>query len=519
MKKILGDILVKKIQPIYRKLLSKTKELIILQNIQSLILWDMETKMPPKGVEQRSQQLALLSRIEHKMSISPQIGRLINKIKESPKYEELDNFQKRNFYLIQKNYEEKIHLPEKLVTETSRQQVITVNCWKKAKNKKDFKILKPELEKLVELNKKIAEILMKVKKTTTPYNALIDNFEPKSNTKIITEVFSKLQVGIKTLLKKIQNSEEYSINQKKLPPINVEIQRKIGHMLTQTLGYDTISSKAGGRIDETEHPFTTGYFDDVRITTHYYPQNYLSAIFSTLHESGHALYEQNINQKFKYQPIGSISSYGIHESQSRLYENIIGRSKEFWKFALSKLKKIAKPTLDNLSLDEFLVIINHVKPSKIRIESDEVTYNLHIIIRYQIEVDLFENKIQVNDLPAIWNEKYENLLGLIVKNDSEGVMQDTHWANGYYGYFPSYALGNIYSGQILQTIKESNENYKKKIELGDLEDIKHWLQENVQSYGSLYDPDVLIEKISGKKISSMPYLEYLNEKYRDIYNI
>lgn len=510
--------LVKKIPRIYRKLLSKTKELIILQNIQSLIQWDMETKMPPKGVEQRSQQLALLSRIEHKMSISPQIGTLINKIKASSEYEELDSFQKRNFYLIKKNYEEKTHLPEKLVTETSRQQVITVNSWKKAKNKKDFNILKPELEKLVELNKKIAEILMKVKKATTPYNALIDNFEPKINTKIIDEVFSRLQVGIKSLLKKIQDSMEYSPNQKKIPSINIETQRKIGHMLTQTLGYDTNSSKSGGRIDETEHPFTTGYFDDIRITTHYYPKNYLSAIFSTLHESGHALYEQNINQKFKYQPIGSISSYGIHESQSRLYENIVGRSKEFWKYTLPKLKKIAKPRLDNLDLDEFLLIINEVKPSKIRIESDEVTYNMHIIIRYQIESDLFENKIEVIDLPDIWNEKYEKLLGLIVENDSEGVMQDTHWASGYYGYFPSYALGNIYSGQILQAIKTNDKNYKKKIEVGDLEGLKHWLQKNVQSYGSLYDPDVLIEKISGSKISSKPYLEYLNEKYREIYN-
>jgi len=508
----------KKIFLSYKNLLARTKDLIVLQNAQSIIHWDMETMMPPKAVEQRSHQLALLSRIGHKMSTSPEIGRLIKRITSSPDYEILDQSQKRNVYLIKKNYEEQTSLPEKLVTETTKQQVLTVNSWKKAKAKKDFNLLRPDLEKLVELNKKIAEILMKVKKTKTPYNALIDNYEPKIDTQTIDRVFSQLQKGIKSLLTEIQNCTEYRPDHRKTPSIPIEKQKKISRFITQTLGYDTFSANSGGRIDETEHPFTTGYFDDVRITTHYHLNNYFSAIFSILHETGHALYEQNINREFKYQPIGSISSYGIHESQSRLYENIIGRSQEFWTYSLPKLKQISSPLLDDLSLKQFLLLINHVKPSKIRIEADEVTYNTHIIIRYQIELALFKNDLEVVDLPEIWNQKYAEYLGLKIENDTEGIMQDTHWASGYYGYFPSYAIGNIYSGQILQVIKNNLNSYKNKIASGKIEEINQWLIQNVQSYGSLYDPNELIEKITGEKITAQPYIQYLNDKYHKLYN-
>jgi len=508
----------KKNWPPYRNLLAKSKDLIILKNVQSLIHWDMETMMPPRAVDQRSRQLALLSRIEHKMSTSPEIGKLIRNIKTSSVYDKLNPKQKRNVYLIEKNYEEQTHLPEKLIADTTKQQVLTVNSWKKAKLKKDFRLLKTDLEKLVELNKKIAEILMKVKKAKTPYNALIDNYEPKIDTQTINKIFFQLQKGINNLLNKIQKSSNNLSNSKEVPFITKEKQKKIAQLITQTLGYDTISPTAGGRIDETEHPFTTGYFDDVRITTHYHQNNYFSTIFSILHETGHALYEQNINQDFKYEPIGSISSYGIHESQSRFYENIIGRSKQFWSYLLPKLKDISKPLLDDLTLVQFLLLINQVKPSKIRIEADEVTYNAHIIIRYQIELALFENEIEVKELPEIWKQKYLENLGLEIENDSEGVMQDTHWASGYYGYFPSYAIGNIYSGQILQTIKKSLNNYENKIGLGDFKEINYWLKKNIQNYGNLYDPNELIEKTCGEKITAKPYIRYLDKKYQELFN-
>ena len=357
---------------------------------------------------------------------------------------------------------------------------------------------------------------MKVKETKTPYEALIDNFEPKMTADQITATFNQLQQGLKQLISKIQASPNKPDTAILYQPVPVENQRQIAQLLTQTLGYDTVSPAAHGRIDETEHPFTTGYYDDVRITTHYYPNNYASSIFSVLHESGHALYEQNLNPKWKYQPIGSTCSYGIHESQSRFYENVIGRSKEFWTSFMPKLKKAA-PSLANVELDKFVRAINKVELSKIRIEADEVTYNLHVIIRFEIERDLFADKISVNELPEAWNQKYADYLGVKVEDDSEGVMQDTHWASGLYGYFPSYALGNIYSGQITAAITKDLPDWRNQLALGKLNHVNDWLKRNIHSQGDLYDPEELIKKATGRNLNSEPYLQYLNEKYGNIY--
>jgi carboxypeptidase Taq len=501
----------------YKKLLAKTKDLIVLQSVEGIIHWDMETMMPPRAVEQRSQQLALLSRIIHKMSTTRETGKLLNAIRASPQYDALSQIEKRNVHLIKKNYDEQAALPEKLVAETAKQQAITVNIWKKAKAAKCFAMLKPELEKLVNLNRKTAEILMKVKQTATPYDALIDIFEPKMTIAAITTIFNQLQKGLSVLLEKIQNAPNQPDTIILRCNVPIETQRQIAKTLTEAIGYDTTSLKAAGRIDETEHPFTTGYYDDVRITTHYYPNNFISAIFSTLHEAGHALYEQGLPQEWKYQPIGSTCSYGIHESQSRFTENIIGRSREFWVSFLPKLKKTASPSLSSLKLDPFAHAINEVKPSKIRIEADEVTYCTHIIIRFQLERELFANKLEVNQLPEAWNQKYKENLNLRIDNDSEGVMQDTHWASGLYGYFPSYALGNIYSGQMLAKIKEDIQDWRSQLAQGNLKNIQQWLIKNVHSHGDLYDPTELIKKIIGKKLDAKPYLEYLEEKYSTLY--
>ncbi len=402
------------------------------------------------------------------------------------------------------------------MAELAKQEAITVNVWKKAKAQKNFSLFKPDLQKLLNLSKEAAEILMKVKETKTPYEALIDNFEPKMTANQITAIFNQLQGGLKQLISKIQASQSKPDTTILHRPVPAENQRKIAQLLTQTLGYDTASPAAHGRIDETEHPFTTGYYDDIRITTHYYPNNYASSIFSILHESGHALYEQNLNPKWKYQPIGSTCSYGIHESQSRFYENVIGRSKEFWTSFMPKLKKAA-PSLANVELDKFIRAINKVELSKIRIEADEVTYNLHVIIRFEIERDLFADKIAVNELPEAWNQKYADYLGVKVEDDSEGVMQDTHWASGLYGYFPSYALGNIYSGQITATINKDLPNWRNQLAMGKLNPVNDWLKRNIHSQGDLYDPEELIKKATGRNLNSEPYLQYLNEKYSNIY--
>ncbi|NLE06634.1 MAG: carboxypeptidase M32, partial [Crenarchaeota archaeon] len=422
----------------YRKLLEKNKDVIVLGNAQCIINWDMETMMPPSGVNMRSEQLSLLSRINHEMSTAPEIRNLLDELTKNQD-NSLNEVEKRNVELIKKNYEEQTKLPSKLVSEISRQQAITVNTWKKAKAAKNFAAFRPELEKLVELDKEAANILMDVKQTKTPYDAFIDIYEPKMTSDEITKIFSELEKDLKIILSKIMATKPQSDVILSNQIIPIDKQRTIAQLLTETVGYDIISPNAAGRLDETEHPFTTGYYDDVRITTHYHPKNFTSSVFSILHEAGHALYEQGLPQEWKYQPVGAPASMGIHESQSRLHENIIGRSTHFWTSLLPKIKEIIKPSLADIELEKFVSLINTVKPSKIRIESDEVTYSLHIIIRFQIEKDLFAGKIKVNELPVVWNQKYEEVLGVQIENDSEGVMQDTHWASGLFGYFPSYA--------------------------------------------------------------------------------
>jgi len=501
----------------YEKLLAKFKELAILQSSVSIISWDMETKMPPKAINLRSEQLAQLSQIEHRLSTNPEIGVLLEKIEKHPDYEMLSQLQKRNVYLTRKNFDEQTKLPEKLVVETAKQEAIAIDTWKKAKAAKDYSMFKPELKKLFDLKKQAADILMTVKNTSTPYDAFIDIFEPKMTADVIASIFEELKKGLITIIQKClaaPKQPDTSILHRKVP---ISTQQEISKSLAKFLEYDVESKNAGGRIDETEHPFTTGYFDDVRVTTHYYENNFTSSLFSVLHECGHAIYDQNLNHEWMYEPIGDACSHGFHESQSRLVENIVGRSREFWTYYFPKLKALIGNTFSDVDLDAFAYAVNEVKPSKIRIEADEVTYSLHVIIRFEIERALLAGKVTIAELPELWNQKYNEYLGLKVENDSEGVMQDTHWAGGAFGYFPSYALGNIYGGQILSTMEKDVPNWRELLTKGDFHSIKHWLIKNVYSYGNLYDPVDLLKKITGEEVKVEHFINYLNTKYSELY--
>jgi carboxypeptidase Taq len=499
---------------LYKKLLERIKDVMVLSTAEGIIHWDMETMMPPKAVQQRSEQLALLSRIHHKLATAPEIGKLLSAIQSSREYKKLRQIEKRNIYLINKSYLEQTALPEKLLGDLAMQEALAVNAWKKAKAKKDFNLYKEELQKLFELKNQTAEILMKVKGTKTPYEALIDNFEPNLSAEAISSTFRKLLAGLETIVKKIEGIETKS--KPSLMQVPVEEQRRLTKLITQTLGYDTVSPAACGRVDETEHPFTSGYYNDVRITTHYYHDNVASSIFSVLHESGHAIYEQNLPAEWIYQPVGSTCSYGIHESQSRFYENIIGRSREFWQ-NFFPYAKIVAPSLANIELNDFIKTINRVERSKIRIEADEVTYSIHIILRFELERDLFAGKIRIDELPQVWNQKYQKYLGVKIQNDAEGVMQDTHWASGLFGYFPSYALGNIYDGQIYDALSKAIPNWRNMLIMGKLDDINRWLKTNIHQKGNLYNPEELLKLATGNNLDSAPFIEYLNQKYSSLY--
>ncbi|UCG36001.1 MAG: carboxypeptidase M32 [Candidatus Bathyarchaeota archaeon] len=497
--------------------MDKSKDAVTIGTVQSIISWDMETKMPPKGIKLRSQQLAKLSQILHRMITDPEIETLLSDIRKHTGYEHLSEQQKRNVYLVRKTYDEQTKLPEKLVVETAKQQAIAVDIWKKAKAAKDFSMFKPELEKILELRKQAGDILKEVKGTKTSYDALIDIFEPKMTSETISEVFSELRKGLISILRKCQSASKQpkaGILDRKIP---FDIQRLISKELARFMEYDVDSPTAGGRIDETEHPFTTGYYDDVRITTHYYEDNLASSLFSILHEGGHAIYDQSLRSEWMFQPIGDSCSLGFHESQSRFLENIVGRSREFWQYFYPKLKERTGEVFSAVTLDDFVRSINQVKPSKIRVEADEVTYCLHVIIRFEIERDLIPGNISVAELPDIWNEKYRDYLGVKIENDSEGVMQDTHWASGYFGYFPTYALGNIYSGQILSKMESDLPHWKSELESGNFKAAKQWLTQNIYLRGNLYDPQELLRKVAGEPINVKPYLEYLDEKYSWVY--
>jgi carboxypeptidase Taq len=506
------------LQSNYDKLLAKAKQVIILDTVQSLVHWDMQTKMPPKGINLRSQQLAMLSQLEHQISTDPELEKLLSQIEKHPDYDSLKELQKRNVYLIRKHYDEQTKLPEKLVVETARQQAITVDVWKKAKAAKKFSMFQPELEKLLKLRRQAAEILMEVKGTKTPYDALLDIFEPKMPAPMISDLFKDLRNGLVLIMNKCldsPNQPNASFLNRKVP---IDMQRNISSELAEFIGYDVTSPKAGGRIDETEHPFTTGYFDDVRITTHYYEDNLASSLFSILHEGGHAMYEQNLNPEWVYQPIGTGCSLGFHESQSRFVENIVGRSREFWTYFYPKLRQLTGTVFSDIALEDFVKAINQVTPSKIRVEADEVTYCLHVIIRFEIEQELIPGKINVTELPEIWNQKYKDYLGVDIENDSEGVLQDTHWASGYFGYFPTYALGNVYSGQLLANLNKDMPTWKDQIKKGNFQSVKNWLTKTVHEAGDLYDPADLIKKIAGERINVNPYLQYLDQKYAWVYD-
>ncbi len=407
----------------YNSLMDRVKEVIILDTADSIIHWDMETKMPPKGIELRSLQLAQMSKIKHRMMVDTKISKLLNQIIKDSTFDSLDEIQLRNVYLFKRLHDEATSLPEKLVSEMAKQEAITTDVWKKAKASNNYLHFQPELKTLLELKKKAANLLMDVKEAPTPYDALIDIFEPGITSAEISRVFNELRRGLIAIIDKcstVGDSFDTSFLKRRVP---INIQRDISLSIANFLEYDVTTDNAGGRIDETEHPFTTGYYDDVRITTHYYETDFPSALYSTLHEGGHAIYEQNLNPIWKYQLVGTACSSGFHESQSRLVENIIGRSQEFWTHFLPKLNKLTGGIFSDIKVNQFVKAVNRVKPSKIRIYADEVTYSLHIIIRFEIERDLFEDKINVEELPQVWNEKYEEYLGLEIENNSEGVMQ------------------------------------------------------------------------------------------------
>ncbi|MCD6337153.1 MAG: carboxypeptidase M32, partial [Candidatus Marinimicrobia bacterium] len=423
----------------------------------------------------------------------------------------LNDEEKRIVYLAWKDLKKQVALPDDFVEEMSRHVSATQQAWASARKEKDFSAYAPFLEKMIKLKKQEAEYLGYKNK---PYDALLDQFEPGMTTDSVTKLFGGLKERLVELVKKISKSKQIddAILQQSF---DTDEQWKFGMKIAEAIGLNMDSA----RQDVSAHPFTIGLHpDDVRITTRLNDKMLLSGLFSTIHESGHAIYEQGLPKEHFGTPLGEAASFGIHESQSRLWENVIGRSKEFWTYALPILKGHYSQ-LKNVSLDDWYRMINIVKPSMIRVESDEVYYSLHIMLRFDIESAIINGDMNVKDIPALWNKKMKEYFGITPKNDAEGVLQDVHWSFGGFGYFPSYAMGNLYGAQIMEQAEKEIPEMWKKVSKGEFLPLKNWLNEKVHVRGRYYDPEDLIKVISGKPLSADPFMNYLEKKYKKIYKL
>ncbi|NHJ47448.1 MAG: carboxypeptidase M32 [Asgard group archaeon] len=496
--------------PQYKKLLSIYKDNVMLGNVGSIVSWDYEVVMPKKATRQRADEMGLFSGFLHERVTSPEIGNLLNEIKTHKNFEELPDNGKRNVELIQRDYDKATKIPKEFAQEITKHGALATENWKKAKSKADFSIFRDDLAKMIELVKKKAHYFDSEK---DPYDVLLDLYETGFSKAIYDKIFDEVKAGLVPIIKKIRDSPNQPDESLILRECPIELQRKVVHDSVKLVHYDL----EGGRVDEAVHPFTNGYYDDVRITVHYNPKDFTAAFYGGMHEAGHGIYEQNLPQEFKYLPIGQSSSSAMHEGQARFIENIIGRSPEFWEYYLPKFKKLTGKVFADVELNPFVNAINRVQSSKIRIFADPVTYNMHIILRYEIEKDIFMDKITVDEIPEVWNSKIKEYLDIDIKNDTEGCLQDTHWAWEYFAYFPTYALGSYYNAQLVTTLTKDIPDWKDNMRQGKIKPIHDWLNKSIRHRAYLHDPLDLIKLVTGKDFSAEYFIKATNEKYSKIY--
>lgn len=481
-------------------------EIDAYRELVTLAHWDLRTKIPTRGVETRSQAIGVLSSRIHQMQTADKMKLFIDELKNTTK----NTIIFKAVEECEESYNRNKKIP---VTEFKEYVILQGNseaAWQEAREKADFSLFQPYLEKLVAFNKKFANYWGY---EDNIYDALLDQYEPGVTTKMLDEVFPALRKALSELLQKVNDSGTTVDNSIHLGHFPKQGQEDFATEILKQMNFDF----NGGRLDDTVHPFEiTINLDDVRITTRYDEEDFQMAVFGIIHEGGHALYEQNINRELARTPLATGTSMGIHESQSLFWENFIGRSKSFWEANFETFKSFAPETFQSIDIENFYKAINEVKPTLIRIEADELTYALHIMIRYELEKALINGEIEVKDLPELWNEKMEDYLGIKPTNDGEGVLQDIHWAGGDFGYFPSYALGYMYAAQFHDTLSKKLD-IEKVIQSGDFSPINKWLTENIHQYGKMKKPLELLEDITNEQLNPDYLVEYLNKKYSSIY--
>ena len=474
-----------------------------------LIQWDMRTGAPRKALEGRGEILAYLSGEVYKLQTSDRMKELIEVLNGAEGLSDVEAAMVRE---AKKTYDLTKKVPEDRMTAYVKAVSDAESVWEEAKDKDDWETFKPHLKKVIDFQK---ELVGYYGYEGNKYNTMLDMYEPGVTVEKLDKVFSDLRDAIVELLNKIKDSGVNIDDSFFRGTFPEEDQKAFSLFVLEKMGFDFDA----GRLDVSVHPFTTNFGNkDVRITTNYHEDEFTSAMFSTVHEGGHGIYEQNIPDELKGTGLNSGVSMGIHESQSRFYENILGRSRAFWNYFYPEVKKFF-PAFEKVSQEDFYKGINTVEPSLIRIEADELTYSLHIIIRYELEKAIINEEIDIEELPEAWKAKYKEYLGVEPTTYAEGLMQDTHWASGLLGYFPSYALGNLYGAQFVNKMLQDMPDMYEEVEKGNLDNIRNWLKDNIHKHGGVYRPDELIKRVTGEELSAKYFVDYLNKKYAEIYNL
>ena len=486
------------------QLKSRLTEVRSLGSIAGLLAWDQRTIMPPAGVGHRARHSALLQRIAHDKLTDPEVGRLLDELESREGSLDPDSDDAGLLRLARRMYTKSVQVPGELRSEMARASAAAAPVWIEAKTTSDFEKFLPALEENVGLRRRYVECF---ETRDEPYDILLDDFEPEMESAEVTRIFDEIKAELVPLIAELRDRDvDTSFLQGTFP---LDAQVALDHEVVDMFGHRPDS----WRIDPTEHPFASGAgIDDIRITTRYHEDS-LKSLFSTMHEYGHGLYEHQIPSRFAHLPIGMGASLGLHESQSRLWENLVGRSRPFWTFFYPRLQARFPEQFKKVELDRFYAGINNVQPSLIRIRADEVTYGMHVILRFELEQDIVNGRVELRDLPQRWAEKMDEYLGIEVPDDANGVLQDMHWASGLIGYFSTYLLGTVMSVQIWEKAAADIGDLEERIGRGEFAPLREWLGENVHAHGRKFSPQDTLRRATGSTIDAKPYLAYLRGKY------
>ncbi len=500
-----------KLQKTLAELYKLTKEVTNLHATQAVLEWDERTYMPENGANQRAEMTGQLAGMSHEKFTSPHIDELLSELEGSELTKDPDAPAAVNIRELRRDYDRATKLPQRLVEELAKITSQAQGVWTKGRHSGEFGEFYPLLEKVIALRQEQADAYGY---EADRYDAMLEDYEPGSTIADLSELFDKFRPELVEFVKAIGDSgkqPDISILTRNYP---TERQEMFGEMCAAAIGFDF----QGGRLDVTTHPFCTGFGPgDTRITTHYDPRRFNNAFFGIMHEAGHGIYDQGLPAEHWGTPMGDSVSLGIHESQSRMWENMVGRSKPFWEHFLPISRCFFPDALSGVKLDDFYFAINDVRPSLIRIEADEVTYNLHIMLRFEMERAFFSGDLKPRDIPGVWNEKFKSYFGIEPPNDAEGCFQDVHWSAGLVGYFPTYTLGNLYAAQFFAKADEELGGLEAMFARGEFKPLKDWLRKNIHQQGRRYPAKKLCEVVTGKPLSHEPMMKYLKEKFSPLY--